>query len=59
MTSTTSPSRHGTVERDGARGMIRFERVLAHPVERVWEAITTPDGLAGWWLPFPATITST
>ena len=23
----------------------------------MWEAITTPDGLAGWWLPFPATIT--
>lgn len=50
-------SRHGTVIRDGKRGQIRFERTLAHPVERVWEAVTTADGLAGWWLPFPAAIT--
>ena len=55
-TTPTSISRHGTVERDGARGVIRFERVLGHPVERVWEAITTAEGLAGWWLPFSATI---
>jgi uncharacterized protein YndB with AHSA1/START domain len=48
---------HGTVTRDGAHGTIHFERLLDHPVEKVWEAITTPDGLAGWWLPFPATIT--
>ena len=31
--------------------------IIKAPQERVWEAITTPDGLAGWWLPFPATIT--
>jgi len=54
--TTTTSSRHGTVERQGRRGTIRFERRLAHPVERVWEAVTTSDGLAGWWLPFPATI---
>ena len=56
MSSTTATSRHGTVERDGNRGTIRFERVLAHPVARVWEAVTTPDGLSAWWLPFPAKI---
>jgi uncharacterized protein YndB with AHSA1/START domain/ketosteroid isomerase-like protein len=56
VSATTSTSRHGPVERDGTRGVIRFERVLTHPVERVWEAITTPEGLAGWWLPFSATI---
>ena len=57
MTSTShSPSRHGTVERHGNRGSIRFERRLSHPVDAVWAAITTPDGLAGWWLPFDATI---
>lgn len=56
-TASTASSRHGTVERHGRRGTIRFERRLAHPVERVWEAVTTSDGLAGWWLPFPATIT--
>jgi uncharacterized protein YndB with AHSA1/START domain len=53
---TTSHSRHGTVTRDGSRGTIRFERLIDHPVERVWEAITTPEGLAAWWLPFDATI---
>jgi uncharacterized protein YndB with AHSA1/START domain/ketosteroid isomerase-like protein len=56
VSATTSPSRHGTVEREGNHGVIRFERTLSHPVERVWEAITTAEGLAGWWLPFPATI---
>jgi uncharacterized protein YndB with AHSA1/START domain/ketosteroid isomerase-like protein len=55
VTATTA-SRHGTVHRTGKRGTIRFERRLAHPVERVWKAVTTSDGLAGWWLPFPATI---
>jgi uncharacterized protein YndB with AHSA1/START domain/ketosteroid isomerase-like protein len=58
-TPTSTPThiaRHGIVERDGNRGAIRFERFLAHPVERVWEAIATPGGLADWWLPFPATI---
>ena len=54
---TTTASRHGTVQRDGNGGTIRFERVLAHPVDRVWEAVTTPEGLADWWLPFPASIT--
>jgi uncharacterized protein YndB with AHSA1/START domain/ketosteroid isomerase-like protein len=56
MTHTTSPSRHGTVTRDGRRGTIRFERILDHAVDRVWEAITSPEGLAGWWLPFEAAI---
>jgi len=56
MTASQVSSRHGTVERRGAEGTIRFERLLAHSLQRVWEAITTPDGLAGWWLPFPATI---
>jgi len=54
---TTIASRHGIVERDGSRGTITFERLLDHPVERVWEALTTPDGLSAWWLPFPADIT--
>ena len=53
----TTGSRHGTVERDGNTGTIRFERLLAHPVDRVWEAVTTPEGLSDWWLPFPAKIT--
>ena len=34
--------------RDG-RYELRFERTLDHPAARVWEAITTPAGLAAWF----------
>ena len=44
---------YGTfVEIDG-RPAVRFERRLAHPIERVWEAVTDPAQLAGW---FPARV---
>jgi uncharacterized protein YndB with AHSA1/START domain len=40
----------GTVERlDDGRYVVSFERRLAHPVDRVWEALTRPDRLIGWW----------
>jgi uncharacterized protein YndB with AHSA1/START domain len=40
----------GTVERtDDGRYVVSFERRLAHPVERVWDALTRPDELIGWW----------
>jgi uncharacterized protein YndB with AHSA1/START domain len=42
-------TREGSVERDGDRRVLRFERRLEHPVERVWEAITEPDQMIGWW----------
>ncbi len=35
-------------ERDG-RWELRFERSLDHPVDRVWTAITEPEGLAAWF----------
>jgi uncharacterized protein YndB with AHSA1/START domain len=45
---------YGTVEQIGdGRWRLRFTRDLAHPVERVWRAITEPDHLAAW---FPTTI---
>jgi uncharacterized protein YndB with AHSA1/START domain len=34
--------------RDG-RYELRFERALDHPVARVWQAITSPEGLAAWF----------
>lgn len=48
------PDDHGTLETtaDG-RSRLRFTRVLAHPPERVWRAITEAEHLAGW---FPTTI---
>jgi uncharacterized protein YndB with AHSA1/START domain len=47
----------GTLELTADGGLIRFERHLAHPVPEVWSAITEPDRLADWWLPFDADIT--
>lgn len=38
----------GTVERHGGRSVLRFERRLAHPVERVWAALTEPAQLREW-----------
>ena len=38
----------GTLEHRGDGQVIRFERRLAHPVERVWRALTEPDEIAGW-----------
>ncbi|QXC60797.1 SRPBCC family protein [Aquihabitans sp. G128] len=42
-----------TLDDDGGRHRIRFQRLLPHPVERVWAALTEPDELAAW---FPTTI---
>ncbi|HEX6389486.1 MAG TPA: SRPBCC family protein [Solirubrobacteraceae bacterium] len=39
----------GTVEQRDGKQVIRFERHLRHPIERVWEALTDPDELIGWW----------
>jgi uncharacterized protein YndB with AHSA1/START domain len=40
----------GTVERtDDGRYLISFERRLAHPIERVWDALTRPEELIAWW----------
>jgi uncharacterized protein YndB with AHSA1/START domain len=44
---------HASYERVGGQAKLRFERLLAHSVERVWYAITEMDELAHW---FPDTI---
>jgi predicted nucleic acid-binding Zn ribbon protein len=33
----------GTLETVDGRPALRFERVLAHPVERVWRAVSVPE----------------
>jgi uncharacterized protein YndB with AHSA1/START domain len=38
----------GTLERRGGTHLIRFERRLHHPIERVWRALTEPDEIAAW-----------
>jgi uncharacterized protein YndB with AHSA1/START domain len=47
----------GELERTASGGVIRFERHLAYDVRDVWDAITAPERLAEWWLPFDADIT--
>jgi uncharacterized protein YndB with AHSA1/START domain len=45
-----SPTTHtdGTLETSEGRDVIRFERRLSHPIEKVWSALTEPEELAGW-----------
>lgn len=39
----------GTIERTAERVILRYERVLLHPIEAVWRAITDPDEIHAWW----------
>ena len=52
MTPNTPVTAHpadGTIETRGdGRRVLRYERRLAHPVQRVWAAITEPAELRGW-----------
>lgn len=43
----------GTVQVVAGRPVLRFERRLAHPPEKVWRAVTDPDEMAHW---FPARV---
>jgi uncharacterized protein YndB with AHSA1/START domain len=42
-------SRDGTAEFHADHAILRFERRLSHPVERVWAAITEPGEIEAWW----------
>jgi uncharacterized protein YndB with AHSA1/START domain len=49
---------NGTLEIVDGRRALRFERRLAHPVERVWRAVTEPAELERWFVaPVPWTPT--
>lgn len=39
----------GIVEDKDGHSVLRFERRLAHPIERVWAALTEPGQLLKWW----------
>jgi uncharacterized protein YndB with AHSA1/START domain len=43
----------GTFVQHDGRPAVRFERTYAHPIERVWDAVATPEGLAHW---FPSAV---
>jgi uncharacterized protein YndB with AHSA1/START domain len=40
---------NGRLDTTGARPVLRFERHLDHPVQRVWRAITDPEELRDWF----------
>ena len=39
----------GTMEDHGDHVVLRYRRRLAHPIDRVWSALTDPAELTGWW----------
>ena len=39
----------GVLATEGGEQVVRFQRHLAHPIERVWAALTEPGKLIGWW----------
>jgi uncharacterized protein YndB with AHSA1/START domain len=52
--SHEDPATYGTLDQlEDGRWQLRFTRVLRHPQERVWRAITEPEHLSHW---FPTTI---
>ena len=51
--SESESDEFGTLERAGDVSILRFERRLAHPQERVWRALTEDGDLAAW---FPTTM---
>jgi len=54
MHETINESAYGTLEQlDDGRWQLRYVRELAHPVEKVWRALTEPEHLEHW---FPTTI---
>jgi uncharacterized protein YndB with AHSA1/START domain len=57
MNAPKAATYDGTLDRTADGGVIRFERELAYPVAAVWDAITNPERLSDWWLPFDADIT--
>ena len=48
MNPLTTNSAAGTLETRDGRHVMRYERRLAHPVDRVWAAITRPAELRAW-----------
>ena len=47
-TPVTTHAADGTLETREGRHVLRYERRLAHPIDRVWAAVTEPGELRGW-----------
>lgn len=48
--SPGSPNGPGALDVEEGRASVTFRRVLRHPIEEVWAAITEPEQLAEWFL---------
>jgi uncharacterized protein YndB with AHSA1/START domain len=48
IAETTANLADGVLEARDGRQVVRFQRRLAHPIERVWAALTDPAELIGW-----------
>jgi uncharacterized protein YndB with AHSA1/START domain len=44
---------YGELQRHDGTATVRFTRRLRHPIDKVWRAVSEPEGLAAW---FPTTI---
>jgi uncharacterized protein YndB with AHSA1/START domain len=44
-----SPPTDGRLDESDGKTVLRFERRFAHPVERVWRALTEPEQMARWF----------
>jgi uncharacterized protein YndB with AHSA1/START domain len=47
----------GEILHVGNEVVLRFERSYPNPIGDVWDALTNPERIAQWWLPFDAEIT--
>jgi uncharacterized protein YndB with AHSA1/START domain len=53
----TTKETDGSIEEVRGESVLRFERRYPNSIDDVWDAITNPDRIAQWWLPFDAEIT--
>ena len=49
MDQTAKPDGAGTLERTAGGYRVQFERTYDRPVEQLWEAISSPEGLDSWY----------
>jgi uncharacterized protein YndB with AHSA1/START domain len=42
-------TRDARLARQGERQVLTFDRILHHPPEQVWEALTRAEGIGRWW----------
>jgi uncharacterized protein YndB with AHSA1/START domain len=49
MSAEATPLTGTYLTLDDGRPAVRFSRTYEHPIDRVWQVVTDPDELAGWF----------